>query len=339
MPVAPRPPLTVELHRGPEVESRHVVHAVVVDPTGEVVVAWGDPERPTHPRSAVKSVQALPLVETGAADAFAVTPAELALACASHTGEPGHVAAVEAWLARIGCTHADLECGVQEGRGATAAGNNCSGKHAGFLTVARHLGVPTAGYVRPDHPVQRLVRDACAELTGATIDPARAGTDGCGIPVHPVPLRSIALAGARLAAPGGTVPATRRAALERLAAATVAHPWEVEGTGRLTTELLAAGRGDVLVKPGAEGVALCGLPTAGLGIAVKAEDGAGRAASTALGHVLAALAAGDGDRPGAALPDGGWRSVFAPRAVLANHAGTVVGRLVVAEGPAATPTP
>lgn len=314
-------PLTVELWRGPHVESRHVVHAAVADVEGRVLEAWGDPDRLTHPRSAVKPLQALPLVETGAADAFGLGSVELALACASHLGEDGHVAAVEAWLDRIGCTVGDLECGVERAHcdrdpAATAARNNCSGKHVGFLTVARHLGVDPAGYIRPEHPVQELVRAALAETTRTALDPAEAGTDGCGIPVHPMPLHAIATAAAGFGTPSEW-PAGRADAAHRLTAAMVAQPWYVAGTGRLCTDLLTAANGDVVVKVGAEGVQLVALPRLGLGIALKAEDGSVPASEVALGHVLAQVEGHDRDE------------VFASRRRITNHAGTHVADLVI----------
>ena len=299
--------MVVELVRGPVVESTHLVHAVVVDAGGTVLHGWGDVERLTHPRSAVKPLQALPLVETGAADAFGLGDVELALACSSHNGEAGHVDSVEAWLHRLGFSDADLECGVQEDRGPSPAGNNCSGKHAGFLTVARHLGVDPTGYIRPDHPVQRLVTAALAQATGVELDPALAGTDGCGIPVHPVPLRSLALAAARFGSP----------AAARLSAAMVAQPWLVAGTGRMVTDLLRSAGGDVVVKDGAEGVQLAVLPRLGLGIAVKAEDGSVPASEVALGHVLAIVEGHD------------RADVFGSRRRITNHAGTHVADLRV----------
>lgn len=314
-------PLTAELWRGPHIESRHVVHAVVADVEGRVVRSWGDPDRLTHPRSAVKPLQALPLVETGAADAFELGPVQLALACASHNGEPGHVAAVDAWLARIGCSADDLECGVEQAHreldpAATASWNNCSGKHAGFLTVARHLGVDPAGYIRPDHPVQELVRAALAETTRTALDPAEAGIDGCGIPVHPMPLHAIATAAAGFGTPSEW-PEGRADAARRLAEAMVAEPWFVAGTGRLCTDLLAAAGGDVVVKVGAEGVQLAAIPRLGLGIALKAEDGSRPASEVALGHVLAEV-------EGTARTE-----VFASRRRITNHVGTHVADLRV----------
>lgn len=292
---------------------------MVVDCDGQILHSWGDPDRLVHPRSAVKPLQALPLVESGAADAFELGSRELALACSSHNGEPGHVEAVESWLARIGCSHEDLECGVEASRGPTAARNNCSGKHVGFLTVARHLGVDPEGYIGPDHPVQQLVTRALAETTGADLDPSRAGVDGCGIPIHPVPLHALALAAARFASPEGHWPDDRTAAAHRLGAAMTAHPWIVAGTDRLPTGLMAAAAGEVIAKDGAEGVQLAALPGRGLGIALKTLDGHVPASEIALGHVLAVVEGFD------------RADVFGPRRRIENHAGTHVADLVVTD--------
>ncbi|MGH6717678.1 MAG: asparaginase, partial [Alphaproteobacteria bacterium] len=193
--VGPANPVLAETTRGGRVESHHRGRVVVVAAGGAPVAALGDVDEPVFPRSAIKFIQALPLVETGAADDHGVTPAELALACASHSGEPLHTMAVEAWLARLGLGEADLECGPHEPvHSATAAElsragrvpdrrhNNCSGKHTGFLTVARRLGVPTAGYSRSEHPVQRRVAAAIRDLTDCDPDAAPVGIDGCGVP-------------------------------------------------------------------------------------------------------------------------------------------------------------
>lgn len=298
-------------------ESSHLVHAVLADADGHVIRAWGDAGRPTHPRSAVKPLQALPLVESGAADAFGLGDTELALACASHNGEPGHIDAVEAWLERIGCRTDDLECGIQADRPPTPAANNCSGKHAGFLTLARHLGIDPSGYIRADHPVQQLVTAALEAATDAPMPLTDAGIDGCGIPVHPAPLRAIAAAGARLGTPPDTWPVERREAARRLAAAMVAEPWLVAGNDRLCTHLLRDAAGEVVVKVGAEGVQLAALPHLGLGIALKAADGGRRASEVALGHVLAEVEGTERE------------AVFAPLRRITNHAGTEVAALVV----------
>lgn len=310
-------PIVVELRRGSLVESVHEVRAVVVDADGDLVRTWGDADALVHPRSSVKPLQALPLVETGAADGYSLIDADLALACASHNGEPGHQTAVEDWLTRIGSSVDELECGVQKGHGTNAAGNNCSGKHAGFLTVAHHLGIDPAGYILADHPVQQLVTKALAATTDATLDATRSGIDGCGIPIHPVPLRALALAAARFGAPDRYWSSERVSAARRLGAAMVAHPWLVAGTGRLCTDLLSAAAGAVIVKVGAEGVQFATIPALGLGIALKAVDGDVPASEIALGHVLAEVEGFD------------RTDVFGPRRRLTNHVGTHVADLVV----------
>jgi L-asparaginase II len=278
--------VAVEVVRGGRVESRHRVDACVVDATGATVLAVGPVEDSVYPRSAIKPFQALPLVESGAAEAFGVSGEELALACASHGGEPMHVERVAAWLARLGLTEADLACGPHPPMNAAAAAtlvaagerptrlhNNCSGKHTGMLAVCLHRGWPTAGYARPDHPLQRAIAADLAALAGLDgLEPP--GVDGCSLPAFRVPLRALALAASRLAT-------VARPALGRIGRAMRAHPELVAGTGRLCTVLMGAVP-DVIAKTGAEGVFLAAAPTAGLGVAVKAEDGATRAAEVAL---------------------------------------------------------
>ncbi len=296
--MVPPNPVLVEVTRGGIVESRHHGRAVVMAATGRVVATWGDVDAPAFPRSAIKAIQALPLIETGAADAFAVGEGELALACSSHSAETAHIDAVAAWLARLGLGEADLECGphppidavaarrlIRSGKSATRLHNNCSGKHTGFLTVARHLGVPTAGYVQPDHPVQQRITRAIAEMTDVDVTGVVVGVDGCGIPTLGLPLRGLARAMARLADPSG-LPGARQAALVRLRRAIAAHPRLYAGTGRLTTVLLRAVGERVFVKSGAEGVFAAAVPDRGLGIAIKIDDGAGRANEIAMLHLL-----------------------------------------------------
>jgi L-asparaginase II len=292
-------PLLVEVTRGSHVESRHRAAVAVVDTAGQVVLAAGDTDRPVYPRSAIKSLQAIALVESGAADAFDVSESELALACASHSGEPRHVAAVTAWLARVGLSPADLECGPQlpgyepalidllaGGGEATAAHNNCSGKHTGFLTLARHLGVPTKGYINYEHPVQQRILGVLEAMTGLDLGGAPRGIDGCGIPVIGVPLGNLALAMARLGAPDDQ-PEARQDACRRLRRAVAAHPFMVAGSGRFDTRVMALTGEKAFIKTGAEGVYCAALPEHGLGIAVKVDDGAGRAAEVIMGRLLA----------------------------------------------------
>lgn len=295
-------PVLVEVVRGDMVESVHRGAVAVADASGGLVFAAGDAARPTYPRSAVKPLQALPLLETGAAARWHLDDRHIALACASHGGEPEHVALVDEWLRRIGLSDADLECGAHwpshadSARALAAAGrqprplhNNCSGKHAGFLSTARHLGEPTSGYIGVDHPVQRRVAAALGEMTGSEMAAAPWGVDGCGIPTFALPLAALAAGMARLGDPRGLGP-TRAAAADRIRRAMAAHPHLVAGTGRCCTAVMAAAA-QVLVKAGAEGVYAAALPERGLGLALKIEDGAGRAAEVALLAVLARLGA------------------------------------------------
>jgi L-asparaginase II len=291
-------PLLVEVTRGSQVESRHRAAVAVVDTAGKLVHSVGDTDRPVYARSAIKSLQAIALVESGAADAFEVSPPELALACASHSGEARHVAAVTAWLTRLGLSADDLECGPQlpgyepalvdllaGGAQPTAAHNNCSGKHSGFLTLARHLGVPTKGYVAYEHPVQQRILGVLEGMAGLDLGAAPRGVDGCGIPVIGIPLGNIALAMARLGAPDDQ-PEARQAACARLRRAVAAHPFMVAGTGRFDTRVMELTGEKALIKTGAEGVYCAAFPELGLGAAVKVDDGAGRAAEILMGRLL-----------------------------------------------------
>ena len=297
--------MEIEVTRGAMVESRHRVRYAVCDTEGRVLRHGGDPEQAIYPRSAIKPLQSLALVESGAAEAFGLGDAEIALACASHGGEPRHIETVAAWLERIGCGVEDLECGphlpghepsalslTRRGETPSAIHNNCSGKHSGFLTVARHLGVPTEGYSRYEHPVQQRVLGILESLAGLDLGPAPRGIDGCGIPVVGMPLGNVALAFARFADPGDQ-PEARQAACARVCAAMAAEPFMVAGSGRFCSEVMAATAGRVLVKTGAEGVFCAALPDRGLGLAVKAEDGAGRAAECAMAGLLRELGAFD----------------------------------------------
>ena len=298
-------PVLVEVMRADLVESRHHGNAAVVDADGRIVDSWGDIDRPMYPRSAFKAIQALPLVESGAADAFELDDRHLALACASHSGEPQHVGLVMEWLARIGCAVKDLECGAQRpidqkaadsllaaGESWTAAHNNCSGKHTGMLTTARHMGEPTSGYIDVNHPVQRRVADALEAMSGFAVSGPQRGIDGCSLPAFIMPLRALATAMARYADPSA-LPAPRKAAVLRIRNAWGAHPYLVAGRERFCTRIMTAVNGRFTVKTGAEGVLCASLPEQGLGIALKIGDGAGRAAGVAMAALLRRLGAID----------------------------------------------
>lgn len=288
----------VEVTRGARVESRHAGAALVVDATGSVVFAIGDVDAPIYPRSAVKALLALPLVETGAADRLGLTDAELALACSSHSGEVAHTQAALSMLAKAGRDVSCLECGThwprdEPARALAAAGqtpsalhNNCSGKHSGFVCLSCDMGVDPAGYVHHDHPAMRAVTAALAETTGARLDADNRAIDGCSIPTYAIPLRALALGFARFGT-GEGFSADRAAAASRLRRAVVANPAMVAGTDRFDTRLMTALGDRVFSKTGAEGVYCVSLPELGYGIAVKCDDGAGRAAEVVTAALIA----------------------------------------------------
>jgi L-asparaginase II len=297
-------PVLVEVLRGAVVESAHRGAVAVYDADGKAVWEIGDTDRPVFPRSAVKAIQALPLVETGAADAYGFGERELALACASHAGEPAHVELARAMLARAGLDEAALECGAhwpsnhdatialaRSGGSPCQLHNNCSGKHSGFLCTCRHAGDAHAGYVGPGHAAQERVREALVAVTGAAHGEENRGIDGCSIPTYAVPLKSLARGFARMATGAGLGPA-RAAAAKRLLAACMAEPFLVSGTGKADVALMRAAPGRIFAKTGAEGVYCAALPELGLGIALKCDDGAGRGAEVMVAAVLAKLLSG-----------------------------------------------
>jgi L-asparaginase II len=325
------PPVLVEVMRGTAVESRHRGSAAVVDAAGRVMLAWGDVEAPVFPRSALKPLQALPLIESGAADAFGLGPRELALACSSHHGEAPHVETVAAWLARIGLGERDLECGahppidptaakalIVSGATPSALHNNCSGKHTGFLSAARHLGEATRGYIAAEHPAQRRVLAVLEAMTGCDLAHAPRGIDGCGIPVIGIPLAGLARAMARMGDPHG-LPPERAAAAKRLLDAMAAEPLMVSGSTGFAAALLRVAGDRVRAKPGAEGVYAAALPSRGLGLALKIEDGAQRGAEVALTAILERL--GLLDAAAIAALDGRTRPA------IHNVAGLIVGEI------------
>lgn len=294
-------PVLIEVTRGPAVESRHGGAVAVVDADGAVLLTIGEVERPVFPRSAVKPLQALPLVESGAADAYGLSDPQLALACASHNGEAAHVEAARAMLARAGRSEADLECGIQwpardddravlvrQGKPPGAIHNNCSGKHSGFICLACHIGTEPAGYVRPDHPAMREVHAVLEETTGERLDEHVRGIDGCSVPTWAVPLPSLARAFARFGS-GVHWGAARAAAAARLRQAMTTHAFMVAGTGRFCTLAMEALGSRAAIKTGAEGVFCAALPERGLGIALKVSDGATRAAEVMMATLLARL--------------------------------------------------
>ena len=298
-----------EVWRGDFLECVHRGRAVVCDARGAVVAEWGDSSAVTLPRSSSKMLQALPLIESGAAAKFGLSTQQLALSCASHQGAHIHTDRVDVWLAELGLGESDLRCGPQEpsgkferdelicaGKAFDRTHNNCSGKHSGFLTLNKHLGGGSE-YVEIDHPVQKAVLAAFEEMTGETT--AGYGIDGCSAPNFGASLRGLATAMARMADPSA-LGAVRSAAATELVAAMKAHPDLVAGEGRACTELMNAMDGRTVIKTGAEGVFIAILPERGLGVALKVEDGATRASECAMAALLVRLGVADANHPSVA---------------------------------------
>jgi len=290
-----------EIWRGPFLESVHEGHAVICDEAGQIVESWGDPAHVILPRSSSKMIQALPLITSGAADAHSLTTEQLALACASHNGAAIHTDRVNAWMNTLGLSDDAFRCGPQEpdDRPAMEAlirayekpcqvHNNCSGKHAGFLTLNTHLG-GNAEYIDPDHPVQKACLEAFETVTEET-SPGY-GIDGCSAPNFACTLHGMARAMAHFAA------APEGSAEVRLHQAMRLHPELVAGEGRACTELMRAMDGKVALKTGAEGFFIAILPEQKLGIALKAACGTTRAAECAIATLLVRLGVLDANHP------------------------------------------
>ena len=296
----------VEIWRGPVVESLHSGHAAICDDTGQIAQAWGDPQAMVYPRSSSKMIQALPLIESGAAAAHGLNSEHLALACASHNAADIHTSRVQDWLKHLGLSDADFRCGPQvpddiPARDALIRAdqspcqyhNNCSGKHSGFLTLTRHLGGGPE-YTDIDHPVQRACLEAFEDLT--QIDSPGYGIDGCSAPNHLTTLHGMARAMAFFAAAqnGADI---RQSAAAQLRDAMIAHPDLVAGETRACTELMRACRVPVALKTGAEGYYIAILPTRKLGIALKITDGATRASECVMATLLVRLGVLDANHP------------------------------------------
>jgi len=287
-----------EVTRGADVESLHEGAAVVVDADGQVVFSAGDVAQPVYTRSSIKALLALPLVETGAAERLGLSAEELALACASHTGEVAHTETAARMLARVGRDVGCLECGAhwptseRAARGLAAIGqepsalhNNCSGKHAGLVCLACDNGFDVAGYISADHPAMRIATQAVAEMTGAAHDDANRGVDGCSIPTYAIPLTALAHGFARFGT-GKGLSADRARACVTLRQAVAEAPFMVAGTGRFDTQVMETLGTQVFCKMGAEGIMIAALPEVGLGIAIKCRDGAIRAAYAAAAALM-----------------------------------------------------
>jgi L-asparaginase II len=297
--MAKHAPLTVNVIRGDSIESRHHVHAVAMNSKSEVLETFGDAELMMFPRSAIKMIQALILVESGAYKKFDLDLRHLALACASHHGEEIHTTLVNEWLQKLDLTAQNLVCGAHwpsdDIRSREMAKldikpsklhNNCSGKHTGFLTVAKTLGMPIEGYEKYDHPLQVALRQVFTDLSSVNYDKVAWGIDGCSIPTYFVPLKSMASALATFL-PGANQPAARKEAMALLLKAMSKHPELVGGShDSYCTEIGQLTHGKVIAKIGAEGVYAAIVPELDLVIAIKAEDGAFRACETSVATLV-----------------------------------------------------
>ncbi|MEP3296451.1 MAG: asparaginase [Pseudoruegeria sp.] len=288
-----------EVWRGPFLESVHSGHAVVCDHLGNIVRAWGDPDQIILPRSSAKIIQALPLIESGAAKAFGLKQSHIALAGASHSGADIHTKPVRAWLTHIGKSEADLLCGPETPRDRDARAamiraygephrcdNNCSGKHAGFLTYCAHNKTQEE-YTSADHVLQKEILAAFEDLTGATS--AGFGIDGCSAPNYATTVHGLAKAMGYCAAAREDGSTTRERAAASLVQAMVTYPELLAGETRACTELMRAMDGKVAVKTGAEGVYIAILPERKLGVALKIIDGTTRASECAIAAILVGL--------------------------------------------------
>ncbi len=325
-------PVLVEVHRKNRVESCHRGSAIAVSCTGEPVFSIGNTERNIYPRSALKLFQAIPLIETGAADHYGLTKEEIALACASHNGENRHASAVEKWLARLGLSADDLENGpafpmfdparcrmISDRSGPTRLHHNCSGKHAGMLALSKYIHAGTSGYSEYDHPSQVAWMNILSELVDVDIRSLEWERDGCGLPAICMPMERLAYGCALFARPD-RVGGTRGQAMLKILRAIASRPDMVAGTDRCDTAVLVATSGKIIVKTGAEAVYAGMVPGQGVGFALKIDDGASRGSEVALGALLKQIGALDG------LPCRGLDRYFQPE--IMNSQGRLTGRIL-----------
>jgi L-asparaginase II len=321
----------VTVTRGEHVESEHFISYAVVNEHGELLESNGDVERPVYMRSSAKPLIATAVVASGAADRFAFTEQEIAVAAGSHSGEPYHLNAVRSMLSKTGLDESALQCGAHApthqpsaealclaGELPRAIHNNCSGKHAGILALALQLGASPQGYLSSDHPAQQQILNVCARLLDVERRSLVIGVDGCGIPVIAVPLKVSAHFYARLGSLNG-FPAELAPSLRRVRDAMIAHPEFVGGSGRFDTDLMKATRRKVLAKGGAEGYHGSGALELGLGMTVKVADGNYRAVAPFVFGRLAKFGV-LGEAEQAALEP--YRE---PK--IKNHAGRIVGAI------------
>jgi L-asparaginase II len=291
-------PALVNVWRGSHIESMHHGRVAVLDADGDVIFSLGDIDAPVFPRSSVKAIQAMPLIESGAADTYKLNSQEIALACASHSGDESHVTVASSMLSKAGLDVSALECGAHwpmdnkvagrlsaRGGKPSALHNNCSGKHAGFLCVCCADSRQTSGYVQATHAIQRQIRDVMSDITGTSHTTQNMAIDGCSIPTYAVPLRNLALGFARFGS-GQGLSLDRARAAQRILAAIALNPEMIAGQGRFDTEVMKILGAGVMLKLGAEGVYCGAIPEFGIGIALKCDDGTIRAAEVMMAAIL-----------------------------------------------------
>lgn len=316
----------VDLTRGGTLECQHAGAIAVVDTQGKLLAQAGDPHWMSFTRSTLKALQALPFMEAGGPQHFGFGDSEVAMMCASHSGEPMHVAQIQSMLDRAGVSYRQLQCGchvpyfVDLGVGPRPEHfdqrhHNCSGKHSGFLAYCVQHGLPLDSYLDPGHPLQLAIRRDVARAAGLQPQDLKAGIDGCSAPNYAMPLASLARAYARLAS--GAQDSEFGASFAQLSAAMTAHPELVSGTGRNDKAFMQAGRGDWVTKVGADGVQAFASRSRGEAFAIKIADGSKPALHAATVAVLEQLGWMDALQAEELRP---WRAE-----VIANWRGTPVG--------------
>jgi L-asparaginase II len=291
----------VDVIRGNLIESKHLGHIAIVDYTGRLIASKGNVNSIVFARSSMKPLQAIPIIETGAYDSYQLIPADLSLCCASHNGEEQHTERVLSILEKANLVESSLQCGTHiprwdeayrkiiiENRKVTPVYNNCSGKHSGMLITAKHLNEPIDSYYSMEHPVQKRILQVISDLAEIPKEEIQIGVDGCGVPVHGIPLNKIALAYAKMAKPDN-LPDTRKNSISQIVHAMMEAPEMVGGTNRFCTDFMSVVKGKMFGKAGAEGVYCIGDLRSGIGIAIKIEDGNSRAASPVAVEVMKQL--------------------------------------------------
>lgn len=290
--------LRIQITRGKSVESEHLVDVAVVNSGGDVLKSWGDVEKAIYPRSSVKSIQAIPFVESGAIEKYNLSNKHIALACASHNGEGVHTTAVKEWLSIMTLSESDLRCGCHapldekteselllQNIPFSQLHNNCSGKHSGILSSVLMMNEEVRNYLNKDHPVQRKIKSTIEQMSSCSIPENDWGVDGCGVPTYYTPLKALSLAMARIGTPA-SLNSERALSCRKINSAVVTGPYYVGGRNRFCTNTMIAAESKLLVKGGAEGVYVASYLNGDIGIALKVRDGGKRAAEIALAYVL-----------------------------------------------------